>query len=314
MRILLLSRNPSLYSTARLVRSARARGHEVDVIDPMQMQFAAVRGLPDILHDGVRLERYDAVLPRIGASVTSYGAAVVRQLELAGNTVLNGADSIMLARDKVRSLQLLSRHGVRVPRTVSMRSLAGLEAALEIIGGCPAIVKLQNGTQGVGTMIADTEQALFALCETLGAMGQQIVLQEFIREAKGSDVRVFVVGGKVVASMRRTAPEGEFRSNIHRGARGDAVVLNKRFRLAALKAARALGLEIAGVDILAGRGEPLIVEVNCSPGLEGIEQVTHVDIAKAVIEHTERLAERNRRPQRPAQLAGNGGERQRRTA
>ncbi len=295
MRILLLSRNASLYSTARLIRSARGRGHVVDIIDPMQLQFAAVRGLPEIIYAGAPLAHYDAVLPRIGASVTSYGASVVRQLEDAGNVVLNGAESIVLARDKVRSLQLLGRHGVRVPRTVSMRTLTGMEEALSIVGGCPAIVKLQNGTQGVGTMIADSEQALFALVETLWAMGQQIVLQEFIREAKGSDVRAFVVGGRVVAAMRRTAPEGEFRSNIHRGARGEAVTLSKKFKTCALKSARALGLEIAGVDILAAGDEPLVVEVNCSPGLEGIEQTTQIDIAAAVIDHTEKLAARRAR-------------------
>ncbi len=295
MRLLVLSRNASLYSTARLIRAARARGHDVDVVDPMQLQFAALRGRPQILFAGAPLGRYDAVLPRIGASVTGYGAQVVKSFEEAGHAVLNGAEAIVLARDKVRSLQVLARAGVPVPRTVSMRTLTGLDAALALVGGCPAIVKLQAGTQGVGTMLADTEQALYALCETLWAMGQQIVLQEFVREAKGSDVRAFVVGGKVVAAMRRTAAPGEFRSNIHRGARGEAVALDRRFKACAIRAARALDLEIAGVDILAAGGKPLVLEVNCSPGLEGIEQVTQIDIARTVIAHTEKVAARARR-------------------
>jgi ribosomal protein S6--L-glutamate ligase len=294
MRLLLLSRNASLYSTGRLVRAARARGHEVDVLDPSRLQFAVAPRRDAVLLEGRSLPRYDAVLPRIGASMTSFGAAAVAELEEAGFLVIGAAESIVLARDKVRSLQLVARAGVKVPRTVALRSLHGLDEALAVVGGCPVVVKLQHGTQGVGTMIAETTVSLRSFCEALAAMGQHLVLQEFVREAHGSDVRAFVVGSKVIAAMRRTAPPGEFRSNLHRGGTGEGVALSAAFERAAVRAARALGLEIAGVDLLDVRGKPLVIEVNCSPGLEGIEQATAVDVADAIVRHVERRVARRK--------------------
>jgi ribosomal protein S6--L-glutamate ligase len=304
MRMLVLSRNAALYSTARLIRAARARGHEVDVLDPVSLQFAALPGMPGVLVDGSPLPKYDVVLPRIGASMTSYGATAVAALTELGLPVLNGANGILLARDKLRSLQRLAAHRVKVPRTVALRSLGGLQEALALVGGCPVVVKLQNGTHGVGTMLAESEKGLFSLCETLAALGQQLVLQEFVKAARGRDIRAFVVGGKVMAAMLRTAAPGEFRSNIHRGGTGEAVTLNRRFTTTALRAAAAIDLEIAGVDILDADGTPLVIEVNCSPGLEGIEQATEINIADAVIARAEKLATRRPARRRPRRSRG----------
>jgi len=290
MRLLVLSRNASLYSTSRIVLAARGRGHEVNVIDPLEFQIVVSRGRPSVLAGGGAVPRYDIVIPRIGASITSYGLAVVRQFDLMGVPVLNGAVSIARSRDKLRALQLLTRRNIDVPTTVCARSPAGVEAALELVGGCPAIVKLQQGTQGIGTMIAETPQAVHSLLETFWAMGQDIVLQEYVKESKGRDIRVIVVGGRVIASMRRVAKAGEFRSNLHRGGRGDRVQLTPAYRSGAIRAAKAMGLEVAGVDMLEGRGGPKILEINSSPGLEGIERASGVDVAAAIIQHAERYS------------------------
>jgi ribosomal protein S6--L-glutamate ligase len=294
MRFLVLSRNASLYSTSRLVLAARGRGHDVSVIDPLEFQIVVSRGRPSLLVGGAAVQRYDIVIPRIGASITNYGLAVVRQFDLMGVPVLNGAVSIARSRDKLRALQLLTRRNIDVPTTVCARSPAGVEAALGLVGGCPAIVKLQQGTQGIGTMIAETPQAVHSLLETFWAMGQDIVLQEYVRESKGRDVRVIVVGGKVVASMRRVAKPGEFRSNLHRGGKGDRFALPKAYRSVATRAAKAMGLEVAGVDMLEGKTGPKILEINSSPGLEGIEKASGVDVAGAVIQHAERYAAEHR--------------------
>jgi ribosomal protein S6--L-glutamate ligase len=291
MRFLVLSRNASLYSTSRIVLAARARGHEVNVIDPLDFQIVVSRGRPSLLVGGAAVPGYDIVIPRIGASITNYGLAVVRQFDLMGVPVLNGAVSIARSRDKLRALQLLTRRNIDVPTTVCARSPAGVEAALGLVGGCPAIVKLQQGTQGIGTMIAETPQAVHSLLETFWAMGQDIVLQEYVRESKGRDVRVIVVGGRVIASMRRVAKPGEFRSNLHRGGKGDRVVLPKSYRSVAIRAAKAMGLEVAGVDMLEGRGGPKILEINSSPGLEGIERASGVHVAVAIVTHAERYAD-----------------------
>ena len=290
MRFLILSRNASLYSTSRIVLAARARGHDVSVIDPLEFQIVVSRGKPSLLAGGSAVGRHDIVIPRIGASITNYGLAVVRQFDLMGVPVLNGAVSIARSRDKLRALQLLTRRKIDVPTTVCARSPAGVEAALGLVGGCPAIVKLQQGTQGIGTMIAETPQAVHSLLETFWAMGQDIVLQEYVRESKGRDVRVIVVGGRVVASMRRVAKAGEFRSNLHRGGRGDKVVLPRAYRSVAIRAAKAMGLEVAGVDMLEGKAGPKILEINSSPGLEGVERASGVDVAGAIITHAERYA------------------------
>jgi ribosomal protein S6--L-glutamate ligase len=236
MRIALLSRNPSLYSTSRLMLAGRARGHQIDVLDPLELQTVVAPGTPSLHRAGVPLARYDVALPRIGASITGYGVSIVRQFEQQLVPVINGSVPIARTRDKVRTLALLARHGIPVPRTVCTRSLAGLDAALELVGGCPAIVKLQHGTQGIGTMIAETPQALHSLIETLWAMGQEIVLQEYVRESEGRDIRALVVAGRLIAAMRRQARPGEFRSNLHRGGTGDALTLPARYRTCALKA------------------------------------------------------------------------------
>lgn len=290
MRFLVLSRNSSLYSTSRIVLAARARGHEVSVIDPLNFQIVVSRGRPSLVIGGDAIPRYDIVIPRIGASITNYGLAVVRQFDLMGVPVLNGAVAISRSRDKLRALQLLTRKNIDVPTTVCARSPAGIDAALALVGGCPAIVKLQQGTQGIGTMIAETSQAVHSLLETLWAMGQDIVLQEYVHESKGRDIRAIVVGGKVVASMRRVAKPGEFRSNLHRGGKGNALRLPQAYRSSAIRATKVMGLEVAGVDMLEGHGGPKILEINSSPGLEGIERASGVDVASAIIDYAEKYA------------------------
>lgn len=294
MRMLILSRNPSLYSTSRIVLSARARGHEVFVVDPLEFQMVVSKGTPALYIAGEEIPSYDVVIPRIGASITNYGLAVVRQFDMMGVPMLNGAVAIARSRDKLRALQLLTQEGIDVPITVCARSPAGLDAALALVGGCPAIVKLQQGTQGIGTMIADTAQAANALLETFWAMGQDIVLQEYIRESKGRDVRVIVVGGQVVAAMRRVAKKGEFRANLHRGGKASGLKLSKRYADAAIRAAKSMGLEVAGVDMLEGKRGPKILEINSSPGLEGIERATGVDVAGAIVEYAERYARKHK--------------------
>lgn len=295
MRMLVLSRNASLYSTSRVVLAARARGHDVTVIDPLDFQIVVSKGKPSLFVGGVPMPRYDVVVPRIGASITNYGLAVVRQFDLMGVPVVNGAVSIARSRDKLRALQLLTQVGIDVPTTVCARSPSGLDAALDLVGGCPAIVKLQQGTQGIGTMIADSPQAAHSLLETFWAMGQDIVLQEYVRESKGRDVRAIVVGGRVIAAMRRVAKKGEFRANLHRGAKGSGVILPPTYKRAAIRAAESMGLGIAGVDMLEGRKGPRILEINSSPGLEGIERASGVDVAAAIVEFAEEYARANRR-------------------
>ena len=295
MRFLVLSRNASLYSTSRIVLAARARGHDVSVIDPLDFQIVVSRGRPSLLVGGAAVPRFDIVIPRIGASITNYGLAVVRQFDLMGVPVLNGAVSIARSRDKLRALQLLTRRKLDVPTTVCARSPAGVEAALSLVGGCPAIVKLQQGTQGIGTMIAETSQAVHSLLETFWAMGQDIVLQEYVRESKGRDLRVIVVGGRVIAAMRRVAKPGEFRANLHRGGKGDGLRPPRAYRSIAIRAAKAMGLEIAGVDMLESKSGPKILEINSSPGLEGIERATGIDVAGALVAYAERYAGAERR-------------------
>jgi ribosomal protein S6--L-glutamate ligase len=292
MRILVLSRNASLYSTSRIVLAARARGHLVQVVDPLDFQIIVSRGRPSLAMGGDEVPRVDLVIPRIGASITNYGLAVVRQFDMMGVAVLNSAVSIARSRDKLRALQLLTRRNIDVPITVCARNPGGIGAALALVGGTPAIVKIQQGTQGIGTMIAETPQAVSSLLETLWAMGQDIILQEYIRESKGRDIRAIVVGGRVVASMRRTAKAGEFRSNLHRGGLAVKVKLPAEYRKAAVAATRAMGLEVAGVDMLEGKDGP---KINSSPGLEGIERASGVDVGGAIVSFAERFAQRRQR-------------------
>ena len=295
MRILVLSRNASLYSTSRIVLAARARGHSVLVVDPLAFQIVVSRGKPALMLSGQPCPPVDLVIPRIGASITNYGLAVVRQFDMMGIPVLNSAVSIARSRDKLRALQLLTRRKLDVPITVCARTPESIDGALDLVGGTPAIVKIQQGTQGIGTMIAETRQAVSSLLETLWAMGQDIVLQEYIAESKGRDIRTIVVGGRVVASMRRTAKAGEFRSNLHRGGLAVKVALPPAYRTAAVAAVRVMGLEVAGVDLLEARGGPKILEINSSPGLEGIERASGLDVAGAIVRHAERFAKNTKR-------------------
>lgn len=294
MRLLVLSRNATLYSTSRLVLAARARGHEVTVADPLDFHIVVSRGRPAMFLGHSPVPHADLVIPRIGASITNYGLAVVRQFDLMGVPVLNNAIAIARSRDKLRAMQLLTKKDIDVPRTVCARTPESVDLALSFIGGTPAIVKLQQGAQGIGTMIAETPQAVTSLLETLWAMGQDIILQEYISESKGRDYRAIVVGGRVVASMRRQAKKGEFRSNLHRGGAGVRVKMDKRYSQAAVASVKVMGLEVAGVDMLEGRDGPKILEINSSPGLEGIERTSGVDVAGAIILHAERFLDRRK--------------------
>jgi ribosomal protein S6--L-glutamate ligase len=295
MRILILSRSATLYSTTRLVLAARARGHEVEVADALQFYLCVRRGRPEIYLRGAPAPDYDIVLPRIGASITSYGLAVVRHFEMMGVPCLNGAVAIARSRDKLRAMQLLTKKDIDVPITVCARTPKDLDLMLELVGGTPVIVKLQQGTQGIGVMIAETRQAVSSLLETLWGMGQDIVVQQYIAESKGRDVRAFVVGNRVVASMRRAAKAGEFRSNIHRGGQGQRIDLDPVYQKAAVAAVKVMGLEVAGVDMLESRDGPKILEINSSPGLEGIERATSIDVAEKIIARAERYVERRGR-------------------
>jgi ribosomal protein S6--L-glutamate ligase len=289
VRLLVLSRNATLYSTSRLVLAARSRGHEVTVADPLDFHIVVSRGRPSMFLGDRPVPHADLVVPRIGASITNYGLAVVRQFDMMGVPVLNTAVAIARSRDKLRAMQLLTKKDIDVPRTVCARTPDSVDLALSFIGGAPAIVKLQQGAQGIGTMIAETPQAVTSLLETLWAMGQDIILQEYIAESKGKDYRAIVVGRRVVAAMRRQAKSGEFRSNLHRGGLGQRVDLDKRYVQAAIAAVKVMGLEVAGVDMLEGREGPKILEINSSPGLEGIERTSGVDVAGAIIAHAERF-------------------------
>jgi ribosomal protein S6--L-glutamate ligase len=251
------------------------------------------KGRPLLLHEGKELHGLRVALPRIGARVTSHGLAVVRQLEAQGVPVVNGADAIAQSRDKLRCLQLLAAQGVDIPRTVLARGASDVDVLLEQVGGLPAILKLIQGTQGVGVMIAHSRAEVESFLSTLWDLGQEILLQEFVHESKGRDVRALVVGDRVVAAMRRQARAGEFRSNIHRGASGAAIELEPAFAAAAVRAAQVLGLDVAGVDLLESEAGPKVMEVNSSPGFEGLERATGQDIAAAIVQHAQRIADRS---------------------
>ena len=296
MRIALLSRNPKLHSSARIVEAARARGHEIDVIDPIQCVLTISRFTHRMFAHGRELMGHDVVIPRIGASITDYGLAVLTHFERAGVPSVNSTIAISRSRDKLRALQYLSAHDVGIPRTAMARTPAAIRAAVDAVGGTPVIIKLLQGTQGVGVMKADSAEGVESVIDTLWGLGQNIILQEFVAESKGRDVRAIVVGGELVAAMRRTARKGEFRSNLHRGGNGRRVELPAAYARAALDAARIMGLGVAGVDMLESRDGPRVIEVNSSPGLRGVERATGIDVAQRVIMHAERLVAR-RRPQ-----------------
>jgi len=289
MKIGILSQKAKLYSTSRLREAAEARGHEVRVIDYTRCYMNITSHRPQVLLSGKSLT-FDAIIPRIGASRTFYGTAVVRQFEMMEVYSLNTSQAISRSRDKLRALQLLARIGVGMPVTGFARSTKDIEGLIAQVGGAPLIIKLLEGTQGVGVVLAETDKAAESVIAAFGQLNANILVQEFIKEAGGADVRAFVVGDKVVASMMRQGPEGEFRSNIHRGGSATGIKLSPEERTTAVRSAKALGLRVAGVDMLRSNHGPLVMEVNSSPGLEGIEGSTGKDVAGKIIEYLEKNA------------------------
>ena len=287
MRIVILSREPRNYSTRRLKEAAKSRGHQADVLDTLKFSIHVEEERPLLFYKSKLLRHYDAVIPRIGASITFYGTAVVRQFEQMGVFTLNASHAISTSRDKLRSLQILSRHDIGIPQSAFVRDKADVLPAIEQVGGAPVIIKLLEGTQGIGVILADTVNVAAAIIETLQSTKQNVLIQKFVAESKGKDVRAFVVGNRVVAAMRRTAAGQEFRSNVHRGGTTDQVELDDDYERTAVHAARIMGLHVAGVDMLEGSDGPQVMEVNSSPGLEGIEGASGIDVAGAIIEHLE---------------------------
>jgi ribosomal protein S6--L-glutamate ligase len=293
MKIAILSRNPKLYSTRRLHEAAIARGHEVEVIDTLRCYMNIASHNPTIHYKGKKLAPFDAVIPRIGASITFYGTAVLRQCEMMGIFPTNESVAISRSRDKLRSLQLLARKGIGLPVTGCAHSPDDTQDLIEIVGGSPLVIKLLEGTQGMGVVLAETPKAAESVIDAFTGLKANILVQEFIEEAECSDIRCFVVGGKVVASMLRKAKAGEFRSNIHRGGVSSIVKITPEERAIAIRAAQILGLNVAGVDILRSKQGPVVLEVNSSPGLRGIESTTKVNVADKIIEFIENNAKPN---------------------
>ncbi len=294
MKIAVLSRNKNLYSTRRLIEAAQARGHEVQVFDALRCYMNITSMRPSIHYKGVELKGFDAVIPRIGASVTFYGTAVLRQFEMLGVYPLNESVAVTRSRDKLRSLQLLARKGIGLPVTGFAHSPDDVQDMLNMVGGAPAVIKLLEGTQGIGVVLAETKKAAESVIEAFMGLKANILIQEFIKEAGGADIRCLVVGGKVVAAMKRQGKEGEFRSNLHRGGSAAVVRLTPEERSTAARAASIMGLNVCGVDILRSNHGPVVMEVNSSPGLEGIETSTQKDVAGMIIEFIEKNAKPNK--------------------
>ena len=288
MNIKILSRNSSLYSTRRLVEAAKKRDHQVEVIDPLKCDLIIEKRKPSIYYKVRVLEHTDAVIPRIGASITFYGTAVVRQFEMNGVFSTTGSQSLMRSRDKLRSLQILSRARLGLPKTIFTNYSKDVGEVIDHVGGAPLIIKLLEGTQGLGVVLAETRNAAESVIEAFNGLQARVIVQEFIKEAGGADIRALVVDGQVVGAMKRQGKEGEFRSNLHRGGTASVIELTDEEEAAAIKAAKAMGLGVAGVDMLQSSRGPLILEVNSSPGLEGIEAATGKDIAKSIIRYIER--------------------------
>lgn len=288
MKIAILSRNPKLYSTRRLLDAAEQRGHEVIVLDHLKCVLVIEKGHPQIFYGGKEVVGIDAIIPRVGTSVTFYGAAVIRQFEQMKVFSSVESQALVRSRDKLRSLQLLSKAGIGMPKTAFASIPKNIENVLEQVGGAPVVIKLLEGTQGIGVILAETHKSAKSVIESFLALKANILVQEFIKEAGGADVRAFIVDGKIVGAMKRQGLPGEFRSNLHRGGSASVLELTKEERETAIKAAKKLGLAIAGVDMLQSSRGPLVMEVNSSPGLEGIEGATGVDIAGKIIEYVER--------------------------
>jgi ribosomal protein S6--L-glutamate ligase len=292
MKIAILSRNPKLYSTKRLVEAATERGHEARVIDHIRCFMDMGTQNPSVHYKDEEFNpgHFDAVIPRIGTSVTFYGTSVVRQFEMMGTYCVNESVAISRSRDKLRSIQLLSRKGVGIPVTAFANSPDDVKGLIREVGGAPLVIKLLEGTQGIGVVLAETKKAAESVIQAFMGVNSNILIQEFIKEAGGSDIRCFVVGGKVIAAMQRTAPPGEFRSNLHRGGSAELVKLSAAERKIAVKAATIMGLNVCGVDLLRSDRGPLIMEVNSSPGLRGIEEATKLDVASLIIDFIEKNA------------------------
>jgi ribosomal protein S6--L-glutamate ligase len=290
MKIAMLARNPKLYSHKRLVEAAEARGHEIKIFNTLRVTMNITSHRPEAYYDGQKIEGYDAVIPRIGASITFFGLAVLRQLEMMGVWPLNESVAIGRSRDKLRSVQLLARRGIGLPVTAFAHKPKQADEVIKIAGGAPVIIKLLEGTQGIGVVLGETERSAKSVIEAFGGVKVNILVQEFIKEAGGSDIRAFVVGERVVASMRRQGAEGEFRSNIHRGGSAQSIKITPEERSTATRAAQILGLNVCGVDMLRSNHGPVVMEVNSSPGLEGVEKATGIDIAGKIIEFIEKHA------------------------
>jgi len=293
----ILSRRRSLYTTRRLVESALKLGHETRVLNPLHCFLVLSQRAPEIYYRGLeaRVSDLDVVLPRIGASITEHGLAVVNQFDMMGVPLVNNSQPIARSRDKLRSLQLLARAGIDIPKTVMVSDPSQIHRALEIVGGPPAILKVVKGTQGIGVILAETEQAALTVLETFWNLGMNILVQEFIEESEGRDIRALVVGDRVVTAMRRQASVGEFRSNVHRGGTGTVVDLPESYRRAALEAMRVMELQLGGVDMLESETGPKVGEIYSSAGFEGLERWTGVDIASAIIEYTVSFARSQKR-------------------
>lgn len=287
MKIAVLTRSPKNYSNTRFREAAIARGHAIRFLDILRFSIQVEQGEPELFYANKRVSHYDAVVPRISPSITFFGTAVARQFEQMGVFTLNSSHAITVSRDKLRSLQVLSRHSIGMPPSAFCRGREDVQAAIKRVGGVPVIIKLIEGTQGVGVILAEKLEIAEAIIEALHVTRTNVLIQKFVAESRGKDIRALVVGGRVVAAMRRVAEGQEFRSNVHRGARAEAVDLDAEYADAAVKASQIMGLRVAGVDILESHEGPKVMEVNSSPGLEGIEQATGVDVAGAVIEHIE---------------------------
>ncbi|MDR6300050.1 30S ribosomal protein S6--L-glutamate ligase [Mesonia maritima] len=288
MNIKILSRNSNLYSTKRLVEAATKRKHTVEVVDPLKCDIVIEKRKPNIYYKGGYIVDVDAIIPRIGSSVTFYGTAVVRQFEMMGAFTTTDSEALVRSRDKLRSLQVLSRAKIGLPKTVFTNYSRDVEGVIKQVGGVPLVIKLLEGTQGLGVVLAETKNAAESVIEAFNGLQARVIVQEFIKEAKGADIRAFVVDGHVVGAMKRQGKEGEFRSNLHRGGSAEVIQLTDEEEIAAVKACKAMGLGVAGVDLLQSSRGPLILEVNSSPGLEGIEKATGKDIAKTIIRYIEK--------------------------
>jgi ribosomal protein S6--L-glutamate ligase len=291
MKFAVLSANPNLYSTRRIIEAGKKKGHEMIIIDHTKCDLVIEKKKPCVIYKGQEITDVDAVIPRIGASVTFFGTAVVRQFEMMKKFTATESQALVRSRDKLRSLQILSRAGLDLPKTVFSNYSKDVSNVVEKVGGAPLVIKLLEGTQGLGVVLADNKNSAESILEAFNGLQARVIVQEFIKEAKGADIRAFIVDGVVVGAMKRQGKEGEFRSNLHRGGSANIIELTDEEENAALKAAKCMGLGIAGVDMLQSARGPLILEVNSSPGLEGIETATGKDIAAQIIKYVERNAE-----------------------